>query len=73
MLSRVLLFTIFDSDDGQARGKNCSQGVGCSFLCCFSEQRAHVLSAREPTIVPKIMDDPKPAMKRRPMSPLSKP
>ena len=34
---------------------------------------AHCLSAREPTMVPKIMDEPKPAMKSRPMSLTSKP
>lgn len=37
------------------------------------EESAHVLSARDPTIVPKTAEDPKPAMNRRPMSPLSKP
>ena len=36
-------------------------------------ESVHVLSAREPTMVPKIMEEPKPAMNRRPMSPLSKP
>ena len=35
--------------------------------------RTHYLSPRLPTTVPNTMDDPKPAMKRRPMSPLSKP
>lgn len=34
---------------------------------------AHVLSAREPTMVPKTMDEPKPAMNSRPMSLRSKP
>eukprot|EP00959_Pyramimonas_sp_CCMP1952_P027289 573544-Pyramimonas_sp.AAC.1 len=32
---------------------------------------SHYLSASEPTTVPKIMEDPKPAMNSLPMSPLS--
>jgi hypothetical protein len=50
-----------------------SMTMAYSSSSCLRQCHAHVLSARDPTMVPKIIDDPKPAMNSRPMSPRPKP
>ena len=47
----------------------------CSGMLKFAVvfRQTYCLSAREPTMVPNTIDDPNPAMKSRPISPLSYP
>ena len=55
------------------RGAWQRRGAWLRSMAAWLPTTTHCLSASDPTMVPKIMEDPKPAMKSRPMSLTSKP